>query len=189
MPRKPTLDVLAQQSLEKCLSRLSRISTGEWRAALVSSCPGRPRDVIERYAAGGEHAVCLSLSGIPVHSVMLVAPADVECVSRGFTGHSFPRSGKTTKSEEIMLTELGNILLNSLVNPLLNAVGKSAMPQLPEFVEGGPGAVEKFLSARLRPDEPCRLVSAAVSLRCEGLASWTMHAFVPEELAARIERP
>ncbi|MDA8131975.1 MAG: hypothetical protein M0011_10780 [Elusimicrobia bacterium] len=189
MPQNPPLDVLAQQGLEKCLSRLSRISTGEWRAAMVSAGHGKPRDVIARYAAAGAHAVFLRLTDIPVYSIMLVSPGDIECVSRGFTGHSFPRSEKTSLAEEIMLTELGNIMLNSLVNSLLNAVNRSAMPDLPEFIEGGYGDIEKALAAKLPLDKPCRLISAAVSLRCEGLASWTMHAFVPEELAAQIERP
>ena len=189
MPQKPPLDVTAQQGLEKCLSRLSRISTGEWRTAMVTACSGRARDVVGRYAREEAHAVFLRLSGLPVYSFMLVSPRDIECVSRGFTGHSFPHTEKTSVGEEIMLTELGNIILNSLVNSLLNAAGGSALPDLPEYFEGKAADLEKALAARMPLDETCRVISAAVSLRCEGLASWTMHAFIPEDMAARIERP
>ncbi len=189
MAPTPNLDLLVQQSLDKCLSRLSRISTGHWRAAMVNSYTGKPADIFTRYAAETAEAVFLKFAGLPFHSVMLVPPGDIQCVSRGFTGHSFPKTEKTSIADEIMLTELGNILLNALLNAVINALKRSGLPELPRFMEGDARKLAAEFSGALNLDENCRIVSAAISLECDGLAAWTLHAFVPNELAREIEQP
>lgn len=188
MPENTSLDEVAQRGLEKCLARISGISSGKWRAAMVSTYAGTPRAVISRYACGGCEAVFLNFKDAPIPAIMIADPQDRECISRGFTGHSFPKSEKTSIAEEIMLAELGNILLNALVNSMLNAAKKSAIPDLPLFLEGGPEKMTSALAGRMQLDKECRVVSAAVSLCCDGLASWTLHAFVPEGIARGIEQ-
>lgn len=189
MAPTPNLDLLVQQSLEKCLSRLSRISTGHWRATMVNSSVAKPSYILARYAADSVEAVFLKLNGLPLSSVMLVPPGDIQCISKGFTGHSFPKTEKTSIADEIMLTELGNILLNALLNAVINALKKSGLPDLPRFVEGNEAKLAAEFGGMMNLDEDCRIVSAAISLECEGLAAWTLHAFVPSELAREIEQP
>ncbi len=186
MPQN-SLDMLVQRNLDRSLSRISRISTGKWRAAMVNSYPASPRAVLARYAAETSVAVFMRLDTLPLGAVMLVKPEDVECVSRGFTGHSFPASGRISKADEIMLTELGNILLNAAVDSLLNALKRSALPAIPLLLEGDAVELAERAAGLLSMDAPNRAVSAALSLECEGLAVWTLHVFVPEDLAREIE--
>lgn len=186
MPQN-SLDILVQRNLDRSLSRISLISTGRWRAAMVNSYSATPRAVLARYAADPSVAVFMKLNELPLGAVMLLRPEDVECVSRGFTGHSFPASGKVSKADEIMLTELGNILLNAAVDSLLNALKKSALPAIPLLLEGAAAALAERGAGLLAMDSPGRAVSAALSLECEGLAVWTLHVFVPEDLAREIE--
>jgi hypothetical protein len=188
MDPKPNLDLLVQQSLDKCLSRISRISTGHWRTAMVNSSIGKPSSVFARYAADVTEAVFLKLNGLPLSSIMIVTPGDIQCVSRGFTGHSFPKAEKTSIADEIMLTELGNILLNALLNAVINALAQSGLPELPRFIEGDAQKLTSEFGAALNLEEDCRIISAAITLECEGLATWTLHAFVPNELARKIEQ-
>jgi hypothetical protein len=188
MPTTNSLDQLTLQSLQRCLTRVSGISSGTWRAACAAPYPGGPADALKQYEAAAT-AVYLRLEGLPLFALMLINPDELECVSLAFTGHSFPRGQGVNSADQVMLSELGNILLNAMLNPLINAVKKSAMPSLPRFFEGPAAELAAELAALPGPGVPLRVVPAGIALECRGaFASVRLFAFLPEDYALQIER-
>lgn len=182
------LHALARAGLERCLARVSRSSTGTWRVTACSRYPGTAAGLFGERAGRPAAAVYLALDSAPLCALLLASPAELECVSRGFTGHGFPAGPAVSPAEEIMLSELGNILLNAFVNPLLNALGKGLLPAIPWFTDGDAGTIP----ARLPPGPVLaagrRILRAAIDLRCgEASAQLELFAFLPEELALEIE--
>lgn len=179
------LEILALLSLERCLLRLSRISTGSWLVAGVKAYSGSAAGALAAYSGKEAGAVYMVMDSLPMTGVMAADPADIECLSKGFTGHGFPGGARITPAEEIMLTELGNILLNALINGLLNELKITLLPALPRFAAGDAAA----LTAALGPaPAAARVIAARLALDCGGsYAEWDLFVLLPEDLARRLD--
>ena len=180
-----SLRTLTALALQKCLQRMGRGNPGDWRLTAVEAQPGTLAGALAPYEGIHTAASYMVMDALPFAGAMLVNPADIEAISRSFTGHSFPRGARITPAEEVMLTELGNIFINVLVNVLLNALKSSALPALPAFAAGDAQALGAAIAA---PKGPCRLIEARMELRGSGPAS-EVHLFglIPESLAARLD--
>jgi len=185
------LENLAARSLETCLQRISRVSAGTWKVLEVKAGSGTLETALKLHAyKGTAAAVYFNLKDIaPLTAVMLFEPADLECISKGFTGHSFPRSGAITMAEEVMLTELANIVLNALINAPLNALKKSFMPAVPLFVQGDLQRLALELGRVTGPGTNFKIIAASISVQSGNCASRTeVFTLLPEELAQALER-
>lgn len=185
-----TLESLVTQSLAKCLQRLSRVSAGTWQVTEVKVTSGALEDALRQHDFKTPGiAVYFNLKGMsPLTAVMLFDPADMECISRCFTGHSFPRGAVTTMAEEVMLTELGNIVMNSLINGLLNALRRQSIPTIPGFAEGSLQDLTAELGKTVNVKQGFRIITARLALqRDAATAKVEAIALVPEELAMELE--
>lgn len=184
MPKDNAIKALTLLGLEKCLQRLGRSSAGNWRVTEVEVYPGAAADALATYE-GLQTAAVYMVMPLPLTGAMLAAPADLECISKAFTGHSFPRGGRVSAAEEVMLIELGNILINVLVNTLLNALKTTMLPALPAFMLGDAEALRRVLG---QADGPARVIEARLSLECGGPAAEIhLFALLPERLAATLD--
>jgi len=187
---KGILEQLAAASLEKCLLRLSRVSAGTWQVLDIKVSPSTIGDAIKQHDFKNQAAaVYFTLrAGAELTALMLFNPADMECISKGFTGHSFPRGQHTTPAEEIILLELGNIVLNAPVNAVLNALKKSAMPAVPQFIEGDAASLIAGLGAVADLKRSFRVIKATLVIRCDKCeTSSEVFTMIPEELASALE--
>lgn len=184
------LESLAALSVAKCLQRVSRVSAGTWHVHGAKVSYGSVRTAL------GQHdfknpaaAVYFTLKGAaPLTAAMVFDPADIDCISRCFTGLGMSRGKLTTPAEEIMLTELGNIVLNALMNTLLNALKKSYMPAVPCFVEGGLEALSAEFERIPRLKQDFRIVTVKLEMRWDKLSAHSeVFALIPEELAMELE--
>jgi hypothetical protein len=178
------IQTLALLALEKCLQRLGRVSAGNWRAAGVEVYSGGAADALAPYEGRESAAVYMVMEKLPLTSVLIVDPADTECISKAFTGHAFPKGRHITVADEVMLTELGNILINAMVNALLNALKITMLPELPGFAAGNAAAI----AAALGPSTgPARVIEARLALDCGGpAAEILLFVLLPEPLAQRL---
>lgn len=184
------LESLTALSVAKCLQRISRVSAGTWQVQGVKVSYGSVRDALAAHDfRNPAAAVYISLEGIrPVTSAMILDTAAIEYVSKCFTGHSFPRSGPITPAEEVMLTELANIVLNAVTNALMNALKKSFIPALPRFAQGGLDVIEREFLAIPALKQNFRIVTVAIEM-CSGpsAARGEVFSLVPEELAMELD--
>lgn len=183
---------LSEASLKKCLARLSGVSAGTWELSGMSAARGTIEDAMKRhdFVNPAASAVYFNLRGeLPLTAIMLFDPADMECISKCFMGYSFPRGAATTPTEEVMLLELGNIVLNSLINSAMNALKLSLMPSVPAYLEGDFRDLVNGLARGADPKAEFRIIAATLTMRSDKRVSRSeVLALVPEELALRFER-
>lgn len=186
------LERLAVLSLERCLVKLSKVSAGTWQLVDTSSLNGTPGVAVARYdfANRPAAAVYFDIKGDhPMTSLMIFDPGDIDCISKCFLGYSFPKQGGISKSDEVMLLELGNIVLNSLSNSVFNALGASFMPSVPQFVAGDAVRIAESVRAVAGAAQTFRIVASTLAIQCDKRISCSkVIALVPEELARELER-
>jgi chemotaxis protein CheY-P-specific phosphatase CheC len=91
-------------------------------------------------------------------------------------------------AEEVMLTELGNIVMNSLINGLLNALRRQSIPTIPGFAEGDLQALTADLGRTINVKQAFHIITASLSLQWDAAtAKVEAIALVPEELAMELE--
>lgn len=186
------LERLAALSLERCLVRLSKVSAGTWQLVDTAESSGTPGSAVGKYDFKGQAAaaVYFDIKGdFPMTSLMIFDPGDLDCISKCFLGYSFPKQGGISASDEVMLLELGNIVLNSLSNSVFNALGESFMPSVPQFISGNAVAIAEGLRSVAGASTVFRIVSSTLALGVDNRLSTTkVIGLIPEELAQALER-
>jgi len=193
MTSKPdvTLKSLAAVDLAKCLLRISRVSAGTWQILDAEVSSGTLEDALKHHDfKNSAAAVYLNLKDTaPLTLVMMFDPENTECISKCFTGHSFPHGKSTTVAEEIMLTELGNIILNALINSLLNALKRSIMPAVPQYIEGDLQSITGELGRVVDLKAGFRTLTVTIGIKSDNcLSTSKVFALFPEELARELEQ-
>ena len=182
---------LAVSSLEKCLAKLSAVSAGTWRVDSISVSPATPGDAFKRHDfTNPAAAVYFNVEGeFPFASVMLFDPQDIECISKCFLGYSFPGAPGLKQSEEAMLVELGNIVLNSVVSAVSDGLKKILTPTIPSYAHGDAGLIVEELGTVMDAEQRCRVIIIRLAIQCGGLVSTSeLFGLIPEKLADELER-
>ncbi len=181
---------LAAAGLEKCLLKLTRASSGTWEAGPARVFTGDLRAALERVGrdrpAAAVHVDVADKP--PFTTALLFNSGDTGHIGSCFVKDPLPAAAATERFEEVMLIEIGNIILNALINSLLNALNRSAVPSVPMYIAGGADAIAAGLGAVLGSAVNFRVVTAALTIRRDGREG-LMEAVVllPEELAAELE--
>ncbi|HAF95101.1 MAG: hypothetical protein A2X34_08680 [Elusimicrobia bacterium GWC2_51_8] len=160
---------VAAAGLEKCVDKLSKISAGHWSLADTSvSCGTLNEIMLKRRSAAGGAAVYFEIAGDCPFTVMMIFQAkDVKLISKCFLGFAFPRMAEINQAEELLLSELGSIILNSLVSALFNSVNRSFIPSVPKCIKGEPLFLLEALWAMLDKEHKYNLVSMDINLQCD----------------------
>ena len=126
------------------MAKLSRVSAGKWNVGAVRVSCGSMEEAVKEHAAGPGGtgaAVYFEVRGeYPFTSMVVFRPDDIETISRGFLGFSFSKLPNLNQAQEMLLSELGNILLNALISSLSNAL-KEEFPALRPEVHPGRNAL------------------------------------------------
>ena len=186
------LERLAAASLETCLHRISAVSSGTWRLSGVSVSRGTLEDAVSRHTFKSRDAAAVYIhvkSGLPFTSLMFFDTADIPHISKCFLETSLAATAGIEQFDEVMLLELGNIILNSVINYLQNALRKSAIPSVPMLLKGDPAHITLGLGSYIAPGRSFRIITGAVTVRGHTRVSGgEVLAILPEELAAELER-
>lgn len=165
------LERIVVASLEKCVAKLSRVSAGKWSVAAGRVyCQSMEEAVRERSAgAGGTGAAAyFEVRGeYPFTSMVIFRPADIETISRGFLGFSFSKLPNLNQAQELLLSELGNILLNALISSLSNTLRRSFLPSAPQCLQGDTSFLLEALWASLGRSGTYSLVTVLLDLQCD----------------------
>ncbi len=187
--KNETITSLAAGGLSRCMLRTADVSSWAWELCDVNVFTGKIPDAVKLAAFGPTvGSVQVNIRGsIPFSAAMIFRSLDIRFISSCFVdGPVYRISGMDV--EEALIMEIGNIILNALTSPLINALKKSAIPSVPMLIKGGPGAVTAGLSSCLPPEQEYRVISASLAMRRDGrLARAGVLCFLPEELAGELE--
>ncbi|OGR76428.1 MAG: hypothetical protein A2X32_12595 [Elusimicrobia bacterium GWC2_64_44] len=164
------LERVAVAALEKCVSKLSRISAGKWSVAEAHVSLRSMDEAVKEHVSGGatSAAVYFEIKGeYPFTSMVVFRPDDIEILSRGFLGFSFSKLPNLNQAQELLLSELGNIILNSLISSLSNSLKRSFIPSAPKCVQGEIPFLLEALWASLDCSGKCSLVTVTLNLQCD----------------------
>lgn len=189
--RSDAIKRLAAGGLSKCMLRASEASSWAWELCGVLVFSGKIPDAV-RKADFGETVASIQVNvrdGSPFAAAMLFRSEDAGFISGCFVNGPLYRTDGVKLLEEAMLMEIGNVILNALANPLINALKGTAIASVPMFVKGGPAAVAAGLGACLDPRLDFRIIAASLSMRRDGrIARAMVLGVLPEELAAELDR-
>lgn len=163
------LEAIAVASLERCVAKLSRISAGKWSVADVKVSYRSMQEAIRDHSAsrGTGAAAYFEVTGeFPFTTMMIFRPEDIEVISKGFMGFSFSKLPKLNQAQEMLLSELGNIVLNSLVSALSNRLKRSLLPSAPKCVQGETRFLLEALWTAVDRG-PHKLVTVTLDLQCD----------------------
>jgi hypothetical protein len=184
------LERLALSGLEKCLAKLSKVSTGTWQITDIKVSRGTLEDAVKQHDFKNPAAtVYVNVKGrFPFTSMMLFDPKDIECISKCFLGYYFSGAQGLARAEEMMLTELGNIVLNSLINSVLNALKRSVIPPVPNCVNGDACRLVERLGAGMDLKQNFRIVTLTLAIQHDKRVSRSeVFGMIPEELEKELE--
>lgn len=164
------LEGIAVTSLEKCVAKLSRISAGKWTVADVKVTCRSMEEAIRDHAAsrGTGAAVYFEVKGeFPFTSMVVFRPDDIDTISRGFMGFSFSKLPSLSQAQELLLSELANIIVNSLISSLSNVLKRGFLPSAPKCVQGEPQFLLEALWTAVGRGGKHSLVTVTLDLQCD----------------------
>jgi len=164
------LERIAVTSLERCVAKLSRISAGKWSVADAEVSCRTMEEAIRDHAGtrGAGAAVYFEVRGeFPFTSMVVFRPDDIEIISRGFLGFSFSKLPGLNQAQELLLSELGNIILNSFISSLSNTLKRSFLPSAPKCVQGEPQFLLEALWTATDNGKRLNLITVTLDLQCD----------------------
>jgi chemotaxis protein CheY-P-specific phosphatase CheC len=181
------LSRIAVASLQKCTEKLSRVSAGVWNIAGANVSMETLDTVMKRYstADGESAAVYFDVKGeLPFVAILLFDPRDMERISKCFLGYSFSPSPVMGQAGELLLSELGNIILNSFVSALSNALKTVFIPSVPRFVHGVPRDLLEAMGVSMDLKQSYRSICVKLNIHCDKTVTWSeVVGLIPEKLA------
>lgn len=185
------LERLAVSGLERCLARLAKVSAGTWKLAGVKVFRGTIEEAVLQHDFSRPAAAVYfrAKSEFPFISLMIFSLEDMELISKCFLGYSFPKAPTFTQNEQVLLMELGNIVVNSFINSVMNALKRSSMPPVPQCVDGDARCVAGTVGGGMDPERSYRVVTASLVMQSDKMSSVTeVIGLIPAELENELER-
>ncbi|HAH31961.1 MAG TPA: hypothetical protein DCL44_06580 [Elusimicrobia bacterium] len=185
------LENITVASLEKCVGRLSKVSAGRWSLADVSVSRGVLSDMsFERRSGESGAAVYFEISGdCPFTAMIIFQAADIKPISKCFLGFAFKGLADANQSAQLLISELGNIILNSFIGSLSNALKRSFIPSAPKCLTGEPRFLLEALAAFLGKEQKYSLVSVMLDLQCDHIVTRAeVVGIIPEKLEAELKK-
>jgi len=185
------LERIAVASLEKCVAKLSRISAGKWSVVAAHVSCRSMQEAIEEHSSGPGGtgaAVYFEVRGeYPFTTMVVFRPDDIETISRGFLGFSFSKLPNLNQAQELLLSELGNIILNALISALSNTLKRSFLPSAPKCVQGETPFLLEALWVSLGRSGRYSLVTVTLDLQCDNRVTRSeVIAIIPENMEAAL---
>jgi len=185
------LERIVMASLEKCVSKLSRVSAGKWNVGAARVSCGSMEEAVKEHSsgpAGTGAAVYFEVRGeYPFTSMVVFRPDDIDTISRGFLGFSFSKLPNLNQAQEMLLSELGNILLNALISSLSNTLRRSFLPSAPKCILGETPFLLEALWTSLGRSGRYSLVTVMLDLKCdERVTRSEVIAIIPDNMEAAL---
>jgi chemotaxis protein CheY-P-specific phosphatase CheC len=180
------LSRIAVAGLQKCVDRLTRVSVGTWGVVGADVSMGTLDEAIKRHTSddGDSTVVYFNVKGeLPFSAIMLVNARDVDRISRCMIGYSFSVAPDLTRTRDLFLSELGNILLNSFVGAISNALKRIFIPSVPVCLRGEPQYLLEAMGITEDIKQHYFIINVKLDIRCDkSVTRIELLGLIPEKL-------
>jgi chemotaxis protein CheY-P-specific phosphatase CheC len=177
---------LAEEAVARSIAKLARISAGQWALRDIEVSVSS-----DALAPAGDHegaGVIFTVSGRgSLRALLMFRPGDVEVISRCFLGYSFVKMSSMNKAEELLISEVGNILFNSFLSVISSKTGEMLLPSVPRCIQGGLDFITGTFGESLPSGPADTAVRVRLTLSCrDGEAECSVLLVMGEELRAKL---
>lgn len=188
---KGTIKRMVAGGLSRCMLKTSEATAWSWGLHGVEVIPGREADLARLASGFGAEAAAVQINvrdDFPFSAALVCHSKNIGFISGCFAQEPLYRTGPIGDLEERVFMEVGNIILNALVGPLITALNREVIPSVPILVKGGPGSISASLTACMDKDGDFRIISAGLAMKREGsVARAGVLGVLPNAMAARLE--
>lgn len=177
---KQIWDKISTRACRRALERINRISVSRWEI------PSGSTEKIADYDSVCSYFQILE-PGLSMSFAMFFRRSDLPVISKSLTGYGFFVSQKVSRSEELLVEELSNIILNSLISEISNLLKRKIIPSGPKTVHSPRDAAMEIISSAL-PENSSKIVfETPVRFDCGGQeVVCEVYSFLPEDMAERL---
>lgn len=179
MREKSLWSEISQRAFDRAIERINKVSASKWDICYDVE-PDDNYDAICCYFQVKDPEREMSFA-------MFFRRDDLPHISKAFVGYGFFLSQKISRSEELLVEELSNIILNSIVSEISNILKEKIIPIGPKTVHAPKDTAMEVLSSALPENK------SKVSLRSligfnfgDKKVSCEVYSFMPEVLASKL---
>ncbi|MBI4349828.1 MAG: response regulator [Elusimicrobia bacterium] len=161
------LEAIAAASLERCAARLSRISSGKWSVSGIRVSQGSMEEIAKKHtvSGGAGFGVYFRVTGdLPFTSIIVFRQEDIGVLSLCFLG--LTTLPGLSQAHELLFSELGNIILNSVISALSNKLKRGFLPSAPKSLQGEPRFLLEALWDTLEGGQRYSVAAITLGLNC-----------------------
>lgn len=172
-------DILLK-SFEKAAEKVNRISVAKWEFSLQACAKPENYDAVCCYFQVKD-------SSIPMIFAMLFRRSDAVTISKSLLGYGFFISQKMSKSEELLMEELSNIILTSLISEIANFLGVKIIPSGPKTAQAPRDTAVEIISSLSGQNNHMVCVASSAGFSCAGdKVSCEIYSFFDKKIAQRL---
>lgn len=172
MPENMTWEDISKKALSKAVDKINKISVAEWETSDILPSKDNYDAVCCYFQVEGD---------IPMSFAMLFRRSDLPAISKSFIGYGFFVSQKMTRSEELLMEELSNIILNCLISEISNFLGRKIIPSGPKTAQSPKETAVEIISSAL-PANNGKLIARAdmAFVCCKNKIVCEIYSFLPK---------
>ena len=100
---------------------------------------------------------------------------------------AYPVAPGMNRTGELLLSELGNIIMNSFVVALSNTLKRIFMPSAPRCLKGEPQYLLEAMGVAMDVKQRYRIISIKLEIHCDHRVTWSeVLGLIPEKLAQEL---
>ncbi len=154
------LKSLVNAGLLKSTERLNKVSSFRWKVLEVSFELSRK----------GYESVCvylISKNYDKLAFLLFIKKEDANKIFKIFSGYYLSESPEYKKSYELLISEIGNIMLNSVLSEIANKLSKIIIPDVPRIINGEKRFILENISGMLEENKSKVPLSSTVLVESE----------------------
>ena len=119
--------------------------------------------------------------------LLFIRKEDANKVFKIFSGYYLAASSEFKKSYELLISEIGNIILNSVLSEMANRLGRAIMPDVPIVINGDKKFILENISQMIEENKSKNPVSSTVLVEGgEDKIEMELYFFVENDIIERL---
>ncbi len=171
---------ISKKAFERALERINKVSSYKWDISSNIKSSDNDYDAICCYFQVKDPEREMSFA-------MFFKREDLPIISKAFVGYGFFISQKVSRAEELLVEELSNIILNSIISEVSNILKEKIIPIGPKTVHAPKDTAMEVLSSALPENKSKVSLKTFIGFDCGGKdISCEIYSFMPEVLASKL---